>query len=184
MPTFSVWDTWGDMFYPGGLAFIGMTGGYGRMIEALDLDQRAVLQEFPYFAGAHFAGPAPVDADADGSMVAAAIADHAANFDTTAFVAQLQTRDAAFAHDRDFRATLRRRQWSERPILRQVGTRVNPAFSAAQARSRQKALEKADPGAAPTADLVLPDYRCAGSRPQEQEYKTMQRQKDETRFYP
>ena len=105
MPTFSVWDTWGDMFYPGGLAFIGMTGGYGRMIEALDLDQRAVLQEFPYFAGAHFAGPAPVDADADRSMVAAAIADHAANFDTTAFVAQLQTRDAAFAHDRDFRAT-------------------------------------------------------------------------------
>lgn len=105
MPTFSVWDTWGDMFYPGGLAYIGMIGGYGRMIEALDLDQRDVLQDFPYFAGPHFAGPAPVDDDPDGGMVAAAIAEHAANFDTTAFVTQLRTRDAAFAHDRDFRAT-------------------------------------------------------------------------------
>lgn len=106
MPTFSVWDTWGDMFYPGGLAYVGMIGGYGRMIEALDLDRREVLQEFPYFAGAHFAGPAPVDDDPDGRMVADALAGHAANFDTTAFVTQLYARDAAFAHDRDFNATL------------------------------------------------------------------------------
>lgn len=106
MPTFSVWDTWGDMFYPGGLAYIGMIGGYGRMIEALDLDRRDVLQEFPYFAGPNFAGPAPVEADHDGAMVAAALADHAANCDMTAFVTQLGTRDAGFAHDRDFRAPM------------------------------------------------------------------------------
>lgn len=105
MPTFSVWDTWGDMFYPGGLLFTGMVGGYGRMIEALDLDRRDVLQEFPYFAGPHFAGPAPVDDDADGREVAAAIAEHAANFDTTAFVSQLLSRDGAFGHDPNFRAT-------------------------------------------------------------------------------
>ena len=105
MPTFSVWDTWGDMFYPGGLAYIGMIGGYGRMIEALDLDRRDVLQEFPYFAGPHFAGPAPVDDDPDGTLVAAAVAEHAANFDTTAFVTQSLARDTAFAHDPQFRAT-------------------------------------------------------------------------------
>lgn len=105
MPTFSVWDTWGDMFYPGGLAYIGMIGGYGRMIEALDLDRRDVLQEFPYFAGPHFAGPAPVDEDPDGALVAAAVAEHAANFDTTAFVTQLLARDTAFAHDPEFQAT-------------------------------------------------------------------------------
>ncbi|BBK33684.1 hypothetical protein EDC65_3521 [Stella humosa] len=105
MPTFSVWDTWGDMFYPGGLLYIGMIGGYGRMIEALDLDRRDVLQEFPYFAGPHYAGPAPVDDDPDGTDVAAAIAEHAANFDTTAFVTQLTARDAAFAHDPAFKAT-------------------------------------------------------------------------------
>lgn len=105
MPTFSVWDTWGDMFYPGGLLFTGMIGGYGRMIEALDLDRRDVLQEFPYFAGAHYAGPAPVDDDPDGLEVAAAIAAHAANFDTTAFVGQLRYRDDVLAHDPAFRAT-------------------------------------------------------------------------------
>ena len=105
MPTFSVWDTWGDMFYPGGLLYTGMLGGYGRMIEALDLDRRDVLQEFPYFAGPHYAGPAPVDDDPEGHEAAAAVAEHAANFDTTAFVTQLTARDAAFAHDPAFRAT-------------------------------------------------------------------------------
>lgn len=105
MPTFSVWDTWGDMFYPGGLLFTGMVGGYGRMIEALDLDRRDVLQEFPYFAGPHFAGPAPVDDDPQGRAVVAAIADHAANFDTTGFVMQLGARDAALGHDPAFKAT-------------------------------------------------------------------------------
>ncbi|MBL8699186.1 MAG: CocE/NonD family hydrolase [Alphaproteobacteria bacterium] len=105
MPTFSVWDTWGDMFYPGGLLFIGMIGGYGRMIEALDLDRRDVLQEFPYFAGPHYAGPAPVDDDPEGRAVRQAIAEHAANFDTTAFVTQLDARDKALAHDPAFRAT-------------------------------------------------------------------------------
>ncbi|MCC7273007.1 MAG: CocE/NonD family hydrolase [Alphaproteobacteria bacterium] len=104
MPTFSVWDTWGDMFYPGGLLYIGMIGGYGRMIEALDLDRRDVLQEFAYFAGPHYAGPAPVDDDADGTQVTAAIAEHAANFDTTAFVTQLTARDGVFGHDPDFGA--------------------------------------------------------------------------------
>jgi putative CocE/NonD family hydrolase len=105
MPTFSVWDTWGDMFYPGGLLFTGMIGGYGRMIDALDCDRRDVLRDFAYFNGPGLAGPAPVDADADGRDLAAALADHAANFDTTGFVVQLTARDAAFAHDPDFRAT-------------------------------------------------------------------------------
>jgi len=101
MPTFSVWDTWGDMFYPGGLLFTGMIGGYGRMIEALDMDRRDVLQEFPYFAGDSFAGPAPVDDDPDGAMLSAAVAEHAANFDTTDLLTQLAYRDAVLRHDPD-----------------------------------------------------------------------------------
>ncbi|MGE0717544.1 MAG: CocE/NonD family hydrolase [Alphaproteobacteria bacterium] len=103
MPTFSVWDTWGDMFYPGGLLYIGMLGGYGRMIEALDLDRRDVLKEYAYFSGPHLAGPAPVDGD-NGALLAAAMAEHAANFDTTAFVSQLTARDGVFGHDPDFGA--------------------------------------------------------------------------------
>ncbi len=102
MPVSSVWDTWGDMFYPGGLQFIGMIGGYGRMIDALDNDRRDVLRDYPYFSDPGLAGPAPVDDDADGRLLAAAIAGHAANYDTTDFIAQLGLRDAHLRHDPSF----------------------------------------------------------------------------------
>ena len=99
MPVSSVWDTWGDMFYPGGLLYTGMLGGYGGMIEALDMDRRDVLRTYPYFANPGLAGPAPVDADRDGALLRAAIAGHAANFDMTDFITQLGLRGAALRHD-------------------------------------------------------------------------------------
>jgi putative CocE/NonD family hydrolase len=102
MPLCSVWDTWGDMFYPGGLLFTGMLGGYGRLIEALDQDRRDVLADFPYFAAPGLAGPAPVDDDTDGTLLAQAIAEHAANFDMTDFITQLGLRDATLRHDPDY----------------------------------------------------------------------------------
>ena len=102
MPVSSVWDTWGDMFYPGGLLFTGMLGQYGRMMEALDRDQRGVLAEFPYFSDSGFAGPAPVDGDADGALLAAALREHDANFDMTDFITQLAHRGDALRHDAAF----------------------------------------------------------------------------------
>ena len=101
MPVCSVWDTWGDMFYPGGLLFIGMLGGYGRLIEALDLDQREALRDFPYFSSPSLAGPAPVDED-NGALLTQAIGEHAANFDMTDFITQLGLRGAALRHDPNF----------------------------------------------------------------------------------
>ena len=77
MPVSSVWDTWGDMFYPGGLLYTGMIGGYGRLIDALDNDRRDILSSFAYFSQPGLAGPAPVDEDGDGVLLAAALADHA-----------------------------------------------------------------------------------------------------------
>ena len=102
MPVSSVWDTWGDMFYPGGLLFTGMIGGYGRMIDALDNDRRDVLRDYPYFSAPGLAGPAAVDEDADSRLLAAAIAEHAANYDTTDFIAQLGLRGAHLRHDPAF----------------------------------------------------------------------------------
>ena len=99
MPVSSVWDTWGDMFYPGGLLYTGMLGGYGRMIEALDRDRRDVLRDYPYFSAPGLAGPAPVDADAGGVLLAEAVAGHAANFDVTDFITQLGLRGEALRHD-------------------------------------------------------------------------------------
>ena len=101
MPVSSVWDTWGDMFYPGGLLYVGMLGGYGRMMEALDRDRRDVLAEFPYFSNPGFAGPAAVDGD-NGALLRAAIAEHDANFDMTDFITQLGLRGAALRHDPAF----------------------------------------------------------------------------------
>ncbi len=102
MPVSSVWDTWGDMFYPGGLLFTGMLGQYGRMMEALDRDQRPVLAEFPYFSNPDFRGPAPVDADPGGTLVRAALREHDANFDMTDFITQLGFRGDALRHDPGF----------------------------------------------------------------------------------
>ena len=102
MPVSSVWDTWGDMFYPGGLLYTGMLGGYGRMIEALDRDDRRTLQDFPYFSSPGLAGPAPVDDDPGSTLLAAALRDHAANFDVTDFITQLGLRGAALRHDPAF----------------------------------------------------------------------------------
>jgi len=102
MPVSSVWDTWGDMFYPGGLLFIGMLGGYGRLIEALDLDRRELLRDYPYFSSPSLAGPAPVDEDPNGALLAQAIAGHAANFDMTDFITQFGLRGTALRHDPDF----------------------------------------------------------------------------------
>ena len=101
MPISSVWDTWGEMFYPGGLLYIGMLGGYGRMMEALDRDQRAVLADYPYFSNPDFAGPAAVDGD-DGTLLAAALRAHDANFDMTDFITQLGLRGEALRHDPTF----------------------------------------------------------------------------------
>lgn len=101
MPVSSVWDTWGDMFYPGGLLYTGMLGGYGRMIEALDNDRRDVLADYPYFSLPGLAGPAPVDDD-DGSLLNQAITGHAANFDTTDFITQLGLRGECLRHDATF----------------------------------------------------------------------------------
>ena len=102
MPISSVWDTWGDMFYPGGLLFTGMLGQYGRMMEALDRDRRDVLAEFPYFSNPDFAGPAPVDGDADGALLQAALREHDANFDMTDFITQLAFRGDGLRHDPGF----------------------------------------------------------------------------------
>ena len=101
MPVSSVWDTWGDMFYPGGLLYVGMLGGYGRMMEALDRDQREVLADYPYFSNPAFAGPAAVDGD-NGALLRAAIAEHDANFDMTDFITQLGMRGDALRHDPGF----------------------------------------------------------------------------------
>ncbi len=102
MPTFAVWDSYGDQLYPGGLLCRSLIGGYGRMCAALDQDDRETLREFAYFADPNYQGPAPVDDDVDGAELRAALAEHLANFEMDDFLHQIAFRDQPLLHDPQF----------------------------------------------------------------------------------
>ncbi|MDH3667926.1 MAG: CocE/NonD family hydrolase [Paracoccaceae bacterium] len=101
-PISAVWDTYTDHFYPGGILLTDLASGYGRVMEALDQDDRDALSEVYYFAEPSFQGPAPVDDDPDGILLAQAIAEHAANVHIPDFLREFQFRDDSLAHDPDF----------------------------------------------------------------------------------
>jgi putative CocE/NonD family hydrolase len=101
-PISAVWDTYADHFYPGGVLLTDLATGYGRVMEALDQDQREDLRKFYYFAEPGLEGPAPVDDDPDGILLAKAIAEHAANVHMPDFLREFQFRDSSLAHDPEF----------------------------------------------------------------------------------
>lgn len=102
VPHSAVWDTWSNQLYPGGVMCRRLVKEYGRLMEALDDDAADERASFPYFRGDHFEGPAPVDEDTDGAMLAAALKEHVANFDMADFVHQLPYRDRALHTSPDF----------------------------------------------------------------------------------
>jgi hypothetical protein len=79
-PLFAVWDTYADNYYPGGLLIKRLAQVYDELMVALDHDRRDLRQQFPYFRDPALLGPAPVDADIDGSEAKAAVRSHLANF--------------------------------------------------------------------------------------------------------
>ena len=101
-PLFAVWDTWSNHLYPGGVLLTCVTRRYGALAEALDLDQRERIPAHAYFKDDDLAGPAPVDADPDGTLLAQAIHQHRANFDMQDFAQQLRFRDAGLTDDPDY----------------------------------------------------------------------------------
>ena len=101
-PISAVWDTYSDHFYPGGILLTDLATGYGRIMEALDQDNREELRKFYYFAEPGLEGPAPVDDDPGGELLAQAIADHAANVHMPDFLREFQFRDSTLAHDPGF----------------------------------------------------------------------------------
>ncbi|MEE8453296.1 MAG: CocE/NonD family hydrolase [Limibaculum sp.] len=101
-PISAVWDTYSDHFYPGGILLSDLATGYGRVMEALDQDRREDLRKYYYFAEPCFEGPAAVDDDPDGMLLADAIGEHAANVHMPDFLREFQFRDSALAHDPEF----------------------------------------------------------------------------------
>jgi putative CocE/NonD family hydrolase len=101
-PLFSVWDTYADHYYPGGMLLQNLAQGYDDLMVALDHDRREMLPRFAYFADPHFRGPMPVDDDPDGAEVTAAVAQHRANFHMPDFIRAFACKDDALPYDPSF----------------------------------------------------------------------------------
>lgn len=101
-PISAVWDTWLDHLYPGGLLLTILAASYDRLMQALDLDRREEVASYAYFADPHFAGPAPVDEDNDGALLAEAVKDHEANVSLVDFIREFPFRDSALPYDETF----------------------------------------------------------------------------------
>ena len=103
-PLFAVWDTWADHYWPGGVLLSALAQTYDDLMVAMDQDRRDMLRRVPYFSDPALQGPAPVDEDADGSLLRAAIAEHAGNVRQPAFIGGFPYRDEALPYDPSFTA--------------------------------------------------------------------------------
>ncbi len=101
-PLFSVWDTYSDNYFPGGMQCVSLTKIYDRLMMGLDLDKREYLKDYSYYANPDFQGPQPVDEDTSGNLVAAAVAEHQGNFRQTDFMADLSYREDGLPYDRTY----------------------------------------------------------------------------------
>ena len=100
-PISAVWDTWRDNYWPGGILLTSLVATYQRLIKGLDLNRKELLAGLGTFAEPDYTGPLPVDGD-DGSLLAAAIAEHAGNFSQARFMAEFPFRDSALPYDAAF----------------------------------------------------------------------------------
>lgn len=101
-PLFSVWDTYTDNYFPGGILLKELTKVYDELMVALDHDRRELLANFVYFANPDFEGPQPVDEDQDGVLLKAAIREHLDNFRQTEFMPEFRFREEGLPYNPDF----------------------------------------------------------------------------------
>jgi len=100
-PLFSVWDTYSDHYYPGGLLLNRLAETYDELMVALDHDRRELLGKFAYYKDPHLAGPAPVDED-DGTLLSAAIREHLGNFHMPDFIHDFSFKEEGLPYDPGF----------------------------------------------------------------------------------
>jgi len=101
-PLFAVWDTYADNYYPGGIALKQLAKSYDDLMVAMDHDRRDLLRNYVYYANPDLAGPHPVDEDADGSLLAEALREHAGNFRQPDFMAEFRFREDPLPYDAGF----------------------------------------------------------------------------------
>jgi putative hydrolase, CocE/NonD family len=98
-PISSVWDTYADNYFPGGIQLKSLTRVYDDLMIGLDHDRRDILKNYSYFANPDFEGPQPVDDDADGVQVRQAVREHLGNFRQTDFMTEFKFREEGLPYD-------------------------------------------------------------------------------------
>lgn len=101
-PLFSVWDTYLDNYYPGGILLTNLAEVYDRMMAGLDQDKRRYLKDFAYYSNPAYRGPHPVDDDPDGSDCVAAVKQHAGNFRMPELMRQLEHRSEPLVQNSNY----------------------------------------------------------------------------------
>jgi uncharacterized protein len=101
-PLFSVWDTYADHYYPGGILLNRLAATYDQLMVALDHDQRALLRTFAYYVDPNLDGPHPVDEDANGELCRAAVAEHIGNFHMPDFITEFRFKEQPLPYDANF----------------------------------------------------------------------------------
>jgi uncharacterized protein len=101
-PLFSVWDTYSDHYYPGGLLLNRLAETYDQLMIALDHGRGELLGQFAYYKDPHLRGPAPVAEDQDGMLLKAALTEHLANFHMPDFIREFAFKEEGLPYDPGF----------------------------------------------------------------------------------
>lgn len=101
-PLFSVWDTYADNYFPGGIQLKALTRSYDELMVALDHDRRDLQKNFAYWSHPDFHGPQPVDDDPGGELLARAIREHLGNFRQVDFMPEFRFREEPLPYDPTF----------------------------------------------------------------------------------
>jgi len=101
-PLFSVWDTYSDHYYPGGLLLNRLAETYDELMVGLDHGRGELLGKFAYYKDPYLNGPAPVDEDGDGTLLKAALHEHLGNFHMPDFIREFAFKEESLPYDGAF----------------------------------------------------------------------------------
>ena len=98
-PLFAVSDIYNEQLFPGGMLSRVWSTAYDELMQALDQNDTALREKFPYYSDKRLLGPQPVDDDADGTLMREAVAMHRNNFSLHDMMPELAFRDEGPLHD-------------------------------------------------------------------------------------
>nr|WP_245162135.1 CocE/NonD family hydrolase [Brevibacterium marinum] len=101
-PLFSVWDTYENNYFPGGVQLFDLIESYSQLMIGLDQDDREAIRPYASYAHPAFDGPAPVDADTGEEDRDAAVLEHRGNYRHADMMREFVMRERPLSYDPDY----------------------------------------------------------------------------------